>query len=479
MARVAAPPSGRGASSPRILVGVLAYRPSSVLVSAALLAALAAPVRAGDGTGEKGGAPAGPPVSTPLEEEVKRLLEAVASDDFTVRENARKALAALGASARPALEARREDKDPEIRRAVASLLDAMGAAEPAPGPAADFSSLDLVTLSGEAPLVDALHAWEAARGGRFRFAGAPPAAAVRLDAAARPWFEVLDGILRQGGVGLLDGFDQAGVADVVPLRAGAAPLPVAYVGPLKLEVETVSATRRLKESGPRSYSLGMRLSWAPDVQVVSSGLPILEKATDGAGRAFVSRTGSPDPYFVRSFGSSRRVTDLTLTLDRPAAGTSGAEASETLSEARISIRLRVRHGKEEVRFDDLAGLPATKVVAPPPPPRGLPTSGGKVTLESLDPDPDHAGWWLGRLVVRLPPGVPGESVLPLVELSDGSVRALFDYQTRSVASDGVMQLTVRTAGLPVGASPKAVTVSWLAGEGQGAVTFVLKDVPLR
>jgi hypothetical protein len=447
-----------------------ARRPVPRSAAALLLAFLAAaPARADD----RPGAPARP-VAEPIEVRVARLLGEVASDDFSVREKARRSLQALGPASRAALEARREDPDPEVRRTVLALLDAFGSAGADPlgaGPVADLASLGLVTASGSGALADVLRLWESAQGGRFRHLPAPATATVRLEAKARPWFEALDDLLAQGGVELRDGFDQAGGAEVVARRGDGTAPPAAFAGPLKLQVDSVTSVRSFRVPGPRSYALGLRLFWAPDVQVVGVGLPALVRAADRAGRPFASRPAGSDASTVRSVGSSRRATDLTLTVE-----TGDPATEEALASAEVQVRLRIRHGREEARFEDLGALPATRTASRA---RGAEGKPGRVTLEEFGPDADHPGWWVGRLTASLPPGVAAESVVPALESTDGSVRALFDYGTRSVGSDGVVGLTVRAAGLPPGVAPKALVVSWLAREGQGAVAFVLKDVPLR
>src|SRR5204862_4665018 len=89
-----------------------------VLALAFLAAVPARGVAAGD--------PPIPAGEEAMKKEVDRLLSEVASDKFETREAARKRLLSIARAARSALEARREDPDPEIRRTVRTLLEALG-----------------------------------------------------------------------------------------------------------------------------------------------------------------------------------------------------------------------------------------------------------------------------------------------------------------------------------------------------------------
>jgi hypothetical protein len=140
------------------------------------------------------------------------------------------------------------------------------------------------------------------------------------------------------------------------------------------------------------------------------------------------------------------------------------------------MRFRVRYARQEIRFDDPAGmtLPATRTAVS----RGEAPGEVKATLEAFGPDPDAQGWSLATLSVRLPPSLPAERLAVSLDAASGDPRTMYDRSDRVSGSDGVLKLTVRAPGSRAEGNPKAVRLSWYAREGEAAVPFVLKGIAL-
>ena len=449
-----------------------------------LLAAVLALVGAASFGRGQAPAHAGDP-SPSVRTEVERCLAEVASDDFAVREAARQRLAALArrpkdlAEVRAALEARRDDPDAEVRRTVRSLLDGLGGQVP-PGGTADLAALGRVEFADSGPLAEVLDRFGARWGGRFRLPTFAVALPTKVEAKG-PYFAVLAAILAPHRLELAQGFDEGGqgAPSTVPDTGGGVLPPAACVGPFRLEVDSVSATRSLRTAAAMKYAIGLRLQWAPGTQVISYGSPEVVRAVDRRGRAFASPSGQPNVTW--GIGVSRKIADLSLTLE-PETPESGPDV-ESLE---VRIRLRVRHGWRDVAFDDLAALPATGTVPldggnasrekDRPGERAAP---GTVTLESFGPDPERAGLFRGAVTAVLPKGIAADAVFATLEVSDGTIRPLYDMSTRIQGSDGTLRMTVRALGLSSAAAPKAVRVGWMTAEDEAPVTFTLANVPLR
>jgi hypothetical protein len=405
--------------------------------------------------------------------QVERYLKDLGSNDYATREAARKRLQGLAREARPLLEARRDDPDPEVRRTIETLLADLGGATDPETPAGELGRLGLVTFHGEGRFADVANEWERRMGGRLRFAGAdlPGASAdakVKVDVEGVPWFEGLAALLRPAGLDLADGFDEGGQASLLTRDATWAP-PVAYVGPFRLEVDSVTTTRSLRPGVRPRYSILLRLAWAPDVQVISFRTPEVKKAVDERGGAYLGADGRGSTY---GMGGGRHTTMLTMSL-QPEQDATG----ERLASLETVARIRVRHGREEVVFKDLAGeAPWPRTVER----QGAAGKGpARVVLGSFGPDPDRSGWVMGVLTATLPRGVTPESVFGTLETSDGNLRPMLELSSRVASSDGVLRLTLRAGSMGRDVEPVAVRVVWYETEQEVTVPFVLKDVPLR
>jgi hypothetical protein len=293
---------------------------------------------------------------------------------------------------------------------------------------------------------------------------------VRL--ARTPCFEALDAILSQARLDAPDGFDDAGAARTAPRPADGAAGPRAYAGAFRLDVEQVHAIRDWRAAGGRMrYAIALRAFWSPQVQVVHYAQPTLVSATDDAGKAWKSLDPAVTVQHGAAGGGRRTWNELRVTLDPPEGAT-----SKTLAEVKVSMKVRVRHGLQEVRFDDPAGtaLPAVRTV----PVRTEAPGEVRVSLESFGPDAEAQGWSQAGLSVRLPPSVPAERLSVALEAASGDPRSMYDRADRVAASDGLLKLTLRAPGSREEGKPRAVRVSWYAREGDATVSFTLKGVAL-
>lgn len=413
-----------------------------------------------------------PPVTrSGLDAEVDRLLADVASADYAVREAARAKLAPLARAAKARLLARRDDPDPEIRRTVAALLAATDGGAEVGMPLVDLGELGLVSLAAEGTLREILGRYEGATGARVRLPPSFAESPSKVDATAMPSFAVLEAILAPHDLEVPDGFDEAGQGAASP-RSGKPGPPVAMAGPFRCEVESVSTTKMLRGGGRPRYVLGLRLEWTPAVQVTAYAQPTIGAAVDEAGAALVAVDAGNTTFGI---GGSRRTTTVTVTLEAP-----GREGADRLERLEVTLRLRVRHGRQAHRFGDLAAehLPSSASVPAPP---GSAGGGGAthLTLESFAPDPDRRGWVLGALSTVLAPGIPPAGLTASLETSEGILRPMFDHASRIAGANGLVKLNLRAVGAGGDAGPRALWAAWYTREEEMRVTFVLRGVPLR
>ncbi len=416
--------------------------------------------------------PAVPSDDEQVRREIQKSLADLASDDFAVREEARKRLASLAPRARAILEARKDDPDPEVRRTVRALLDAISPARAVePTAPADLSRVGRVTFAGKGPLPEVLKAWDAACGGRFRVPGFAAGPEVEAAVFQTPYFQALDALLAQAKAETVEGFDEAGIATVQPANPGVA-IPRAYWGAFRLDVDSVHAIREFRSPGPVRYALRLKALWSPDVQVLMYAKPRGLRAVDSEGRTWTSV--DRDEATQYGAGGVRRTLqdDLFATFEAPA----GA-APARLETVDVLARFRVRYDRRELRFDGPAALalPAERA------------GGGedgkaaivKATLESFGPDPALKGWTTAALSVLLPRSVNAQALSLRLDLPDGSARPMYDLQSRVLGSDGLLHLTVRASGSPADEKPAALRLVWFVREGEATVPFTVRGVPLR
>ncbi|MCC7139396.1 MAG: hypothetical protein IT460_13315 [Planctomycetes bacterium] len=412
-----------------------------------------ATARAGDGPADPG-------------KEVDRLLAEVASDDYAVREAARKRLSTLAPTVRDLLRARREDPDPEVRRTVEALLAAIGEPDAPEAPEGTLGTLGLVTFAAEGPMEAVAGRFARDVGGVLRLPPAMASAATKLSVERVPYFDAVAALLEPVGAEVPDGFDEAGQA-LAAVRSSP-PIPAAAAGPFRLEVESVTTARSLRPGVRPRWTLGLRLLWSPLVHVVTFQSPTVVRAVGAGGQPVRAVEMGTTTYGV---GGGRRLSSTQVTLDAAAEG----DAVSTLAELELRLRARVRHGivATEVEGLDPTALPLTRSVALPD---GRVV---KVTVESAAEDPDRAGWAAIGLTLVLPKGVPPDSVRATLRSPDGATRPLLDLSSRVVGADGTLRLTLRAPGTPGGGAGRTLRVEWATREEDIPVPFTLRDVPLR
>jgi len=404
--------------------------------------------------------------------EAERLLVQLASDDFAVREAARKRLAALARPARSVLEAHRTDADPEVRRTVLALLAGLGGAEEPAAPTGELGSLGRVSLAATGTLAEALARFEAEASGHVRVPASASGVPVQLTIVDRSYFDALDAILGAADLELGDGFDEAGQALATPRVRGETAPPSTSEGPFRLEVESVSARRTIKGGQRPRFGVVVRALWSPAVQVISFQQPAVVRALDAAGKSFRSGDGGPPTYY--GVGGGQRQTSFTLSLDPV-----DAQEPDRLALLELVAPFRVRHGRQAASFRDLAPghLPETQKI--PLPAGTVPAGATEVTLEAFGPDPERAGVSLGTVRALLPRGVPADSLGATLEAADGALRPMIESSTRMSGSDGVVKMTFRTIGAATAGPWKSLRISWTTKEEEIPVRFILRDVPLR
>ena len=154
-------------------------------------------------------------------------------------------------------------------------------------------------------------------------------------------------------------------------------------------------------------------------------------------------------------------------------GTEGS--AESLARLAFTLPVRVRHERHEVRFAPLDGLelPA-EVRETAAPGAGEP---GVVTLRGVErPDGDR-GPWTVDLHAALDTEAGRNSLQVALEEPGGRVRAA-SSGSRFPAADGSVGFRARAYG-QWNEDPVAVRVAWYALEEEGALRFVLENVPLR
>lgn len=406
-----------------------------------------------------------------LAKEAESLFSALKSDSFQAREVARARLAVLAPRIRSRLEARRDDADPEVRRIVLGLLAGLGiSAEPAPA-SARLSSADLVTVHAEGTLSEVLARLDVVAEGRIRLPPSSTEVHAKIDAEGLPYFQVLDSLLAAARLELSDGFDGAGQAMAAACDPSA-PSPVAYAGPFRLDVESVSTTRLFRGAGRSRITLLLRLLWSPTVQVVTYAAPTSVLANDSKGSPM---TATDQGNLIRSTDASRLAASFTVSFEP-----SSDVPPDRIDRLEVGVRLRIRRGKSSVVFDHplAATFPAKAALSLSLAGSDAPTP-ADVTLEQFGADPDRTGWWIGAVSARLPLGVATEGFSAALESSDGSRRPMSERASRITGSDGSVRLTLRALPLAQGAEARAVRASCYAREEELPISFVLTGIPLR
>lgn len=410
----------------------------------------------------------------PLDEparEALTLFPELTSASFQAREVARARLAALAPRIRTQLEARRDDPDPEVRRIVLGLLAGLGVSNERAPSASTLSGVDLVTFHAEGRLSDVLARLDQVAEGRVWLPPSAVESPAKIDADALPYFTVLDRLLEASRLELADGFDAAGQA-MTTSRDRSIPVPTAYAGPFRLEVESVSTTKMFKGAGRARITLLFRLIWSPSIQVMTYVAPTAVTGTDSTGTALVV---TDQGNLIRLADAARSAVPFTVSFEL-----TGDAQPERIERLELAVRLRVRRGKAQVVFDRPAAgpFPVKRAMNIARPGQNAPMA-ADVALEQFGPDPDRPGWWLGAVSARLPSGVAPEGFTAALESSDGLLRPMTERASRITGADGSVRLTLRVLPLPSGAEPAAIRASCYAREEEIPVSFLVTNIPLR
>jgi hypothetical protein len=424
---------------------------------------LAPPARAGEEA-----PPAPPEAVAQLEAWIKDL----ASEQYEVREAARKGLERRGREAPDVLRAHADDADPEVRRTVRALLERLGSVTPAPPVAsADVARLGLVRLQvTKRPLREVLDLLAGALGGTFVLDAESGKRPVSADLEDVPYFTALETLAAAADLRVPAGFDGEARLAFVPAAEGRAAPASAAVGPVRLRAARVTAARSLDGDGARTHTLGLDLNLAPCVQLVTYRPARVVKAVDPAGRAWRG-AGNAGAALTYGVGSDTRRVELSVALEPAAEG-----VEERLATLDLSLPLRVRHERRQVRFAPLADLPRTLDEQGEPAEAG---ARGTVTLASLTAAEGRKDAWIVDLSA-VPTTAPGrESLDAYLITGEGARRRVWISGGRSTTSaDGRLRLVGRCYGTGE-APPTALEVVWFEREGEGEVLLTLRDVPLR
>jgi hypothetical protein len=437
------------------------------MARALLLVLIAAFVAPGARAGEE--APPAPPEASV---QVEAWIQDLASEQYEVREAARKGLERRGREAPDVLRAHADDTDAEVRRTVRGLLERLGSVSPAPPAAsAEIARMGLVRLHvARRPLRDVLDELGSALGGSFVVDAESGKRAVSVDLEDVPYFVALEALADAAGLRAPSAFDTQGRLALVPAAEGQAEAASATAGPLRLKAARVAAARNLAGTEARTHTLTFDLHLAPCVQLVTYRTARVVKALDPAGRAWRT-AGNPAAAMTHWVGSDTRRAELNVALEPAAEG-----AEERLATLELAVPLRVRHERRAVRFAPLTGLPRTLDE------QGKPAEAaarGSMTLASVTSAEGRKDTWLVDLSAVLSTATGRESVDAYLVTGDGAKWRVVTAGVRSTTSaDGRVRLVGRCYGTGE-TPPAALEVVWFEREGEGEALFTLRDVPLR
>ncbi|MDJ0523659.1 MAG: hypothetical protein QNJ90_16435 [Planctomycetota bacterium] len=406
--------------------------------------------------------------------QVAAWLEELKSEEYRVREAARRNLLAKGLQARDLLEAAQDDEDPEVRRTVRAVL-ARAPARPV-SPAAhvrpgDFRGIGRLTVQAEGePLGEVLARVGAALGGRIL----PPAGRAEEpltlsleDAAA---YDVLEAIARATRSRPQQPFDRSGRMTLVAVADAYKPAPRAASGPMQVTLVEVSATRSFGAPAPPRYALKLRLEWAPCVQVRQYERPRIEVARDPDGRRY-----RPTPAMSRttSYGVGTTVKSHTTTVHVEPAE---ADCKEHLAALELSVPvMHLRHDRAVVELPDITKVPLCLGVDGKP---AKPGTNESVQFHSIQEVEGGRGQWVVDFTATLTAESAQQTLEAFLVESDGTLRRVNVYGGRSIGADGTVRITAR-AYRGTSGKPKSLRVSWFRREEQGSIRFRLENVPLR
>jgi hypothetical protein len=404
----------------------------------------------------------------PRAERIAQWIEDLGSDRYAVREAARSRLEREGAAARGPLEARREDPDPEVRRAVGLLLERLEATPvdlppPALGDLSAVGRVDL-DLAEPRPAREALRLLGEPFGARFALPKSAGEVPVRMRVEDAPFFAALDAVAAAAGVSPQEGFSPSGDLFLAP---GPMVEPWAAAGPLRVRVTEISVTRSLGGSQRPVYSLTLALDWVPGVQVVSWETPLDIRGEDAAGGGYEAAAASRRRV-THGVGRSSRTGRFQVHLQPLSSPGEEPAPADELASLDFRLPVRLRYDRRETSFPaPFADLPARVAVS----------DEEEVSLLEVVAPTAGYGPWVARVAARLARPVSLDGLDVWFETVEGH-RVLAFGGTRFPSADGRLELTAR-AHLGTDARAAAVLVVYFREEEQGALAFHLQGVPLR
>jgi len=403
--------------------------------------------------------------------EVTAWVKELRSEDFEVREAARRNLLARGLEAREVLEAAQDDPDPEVRRTVRAVLARAPATNPVdrvrPG---DFRGIGRLTVQvKDRPLSEVVERLDEALCAHIEPPEAWLARPVTIDLVDTPCYDILAAIEALTSTRAQQPFDSAGRMLLVAHDGKVDAAPRAATGPMQLTVLEVAATRSFGVEAPPRYALKLQLEWAPFVQVQQYERPSIEVARDPTGKRFQPSAAMQG---TASYGIGTSTKHHTTTVYLEPADT---DCQERLGALELRVPMRLRYDVATVVFDDLDRLPVCRG------PDGKPREPGtdeSVQLHGVEQaDAGRGPWVVDFTATLLAPGAQQTLEAFLVD-ADGALQRVGVYGGRSIAADGTMRITGRAYRGATG-RPKGLRVGWFRREEEGTLRFRLEDVPLR
>jgi hypothetical protein len=217
----------------------------------------------------------------------EQLIEQLSAKDFRSREVAAQALERRGEAALPALRRAQSHADAEVRQRLAGLI--------ARGERAFLIAPKRVTVIADQTPVQQVFADIARQTGYKLTAQQAQPMLVTLRAEGQPFWEVVDAVCRQTGLGLQQHFDNSNTLTF--FRVGRLTPNVCYAGPFRIAAASFHHSRTLDLSTPVANAVGRPTTDAltmtitvvgePKVPLMNLGQPRILAAEDENGQSLV------------------------------------------------------------------------------------------------------------------------------------------------------------------------------------------------
>jgi len=218
---------------------------------------------------------------------VEQLIEQLSHRDFRTREEAALALEGKGEAALPLMRRAQPHSDPEVRQRLAGLI--------ARGERAYLIAPKRVTVVADQTPVNQVFADIARQSGYKLVLQQAPPMLVSLRAENQPFWEVVDAVCRQTGLGLQQQFDNSNALTF--FRVGRLTPNVCYAGPFRIAAASFHHSRTLDLTTPlvnavgrpttESLTMTITVVGEPKVPLMSLGQPRILSAIDENGQSLV------------------------------------------------------------------------------------------------------------------------------------------------------------------------------------------------